>query len=115
MPPGGSYTVTLDASVSEEEVHALRCGTTYLWARGYLCYRTYLDEHMVKGFIGMLDSHPTRRPEDEPDQPGLDYGRQIEGALRQPPASAQLQAYVFTRPDLVGEAEVTGVVQPVMR
>lgn len=25
---------------------------------GYLCYRTYLDEHMVKGFIGMLDVHP---------------------------------------------------------
>lgn len=116
VPPGGSYTVTLDTRVPKDDVEALRRGTTHLWAWGYLSYRTYLDEHMVKGFIGMLDVHPTRRlPLDQQDQPGMNYGHLIEGALRQPPADARVQAYVYTRPDPVGEAEATGVAQPVER
>ncbi|MDR5763322.1 hypothetical protein [Caballeronia sp. LZ035] len=116
VPPGGSYTLTLDTSVPEDDVEALRRGTTHLWAWGYLSYRTYLDEHMVKGFVGMLDVHPTRRlPLDQQDQPGLNYGHLIEGALRQPPADARVQAYVYTRPDPVGEAEANGVTQPVER
>lgn len=116
VAPGGSYTVTLDTRVSEDDVKALRRGTTHLWAWGYLSYRTYLDEHMVKGFIGMLDAHPTRRlPLDQQDQPGLNYSRLIEGALRQPPADARVQTYVYTRPDPVGKAEATGVAKPVER
>jgi hypothetical protein len=96
VPSGGSYTVTLDSLVHEEDVETLRRGTTHLWPWGYLSYRTYLDEHMVEGFIEILDAHPTRRlPMYQQDQPRLNYGRLIEGALRQPPADARVQAYVL--------------------
>lgn len=119
VEPGGDFLVTLDARVTEEQTQQLRRGTIHLWAWGYVAYRTYLDQHMVKGFIGVLDAHPTRRLPDEEseggreDEAGRFYGHQIEGLLRQPTASAQVQSYVYTRPDDIGEAEATGVARPI--
>ena len=117
--PGGDLRITLDARLTEEQTQQLRRGAIHLWAWGYVAYRTYLDQHMVKGFIGVLDAHPTRRlPNDEGEQeregePGRRYGHVLEGALRQPTASAQVQSYVYTRPDDIGEAEATGVARPI--
>ncbi len=69
--PGGDLRITLDACLTEEQTQQLRRGTIHLWAWRYVAYRTYLDQHMVKGFIGVLDAHPTRRlldAEDEQDR-----------------------------------------------
>lgn len=119
VEPGGDLRITLDARLTEEQTQQLRRGTIHLWAWGYVAYRTYLDQHMVKGFIGVLDAHPTRRLLDEEgereqeDEPGRHYGHVLEGALRQPTASAQVQSYVYTRRDDIGETEATGVARPI--
>ena len=88
------------------------------YGHGATWRRTYLDQHMVKGFIGVLDAHPTRRlpgeegEQDRGDEAGRHYSHEIEGSLRQPTADAQVQSYVCTRPDDIGEVEANGVTRP---
>ena len=99
VDPGGTRLLTQrPLHLTDDDVTALVAGTTHLWAYGTLSYRDSRDQHWTKGFIGVLDARSMVWT--------IDAVRQnLGGSFNQPPVDARVQAYVFTQPDVIGEAE----------
>lgn len=102
VEPGKTIEVTTEINLTVEKIQSIRDGTTRLWAWGSLSYQTYLDESMVKGFVGLLDEASVRWHGDASDDAIL------AGPLCPPPLRV-VRGYVGTVPDPDGRTLGTGL------
>jgi hypothetical protein len=90
-----SVPLSLDLTLNNDVVDAIRSSRKHLGVHGYIAYRDFLDRHWRKGFIGVLDGTSMK---------WYPVDGHAGGAFEQPPASAGVHAYTYTIPDEAGEA-----------